>query len=183
MCVCVCVRGGVWTSLSLFNNSIRQVSIQSDRKQAQRQAACPGSHRKASRVIRSCSELSLRAKPKLFYSLSWAVSMEGTCLEQSGEAMSHMILVVSSKLGFWSYHRWAGRWRQGLEQTKERRKSPCSMLPEWQLEVAAPSRMYCDRLKILRVSHVHKYAVQILHIKYVAEPGIRSMAAMTVKTL
>lgn len=66
---------------------------------------------------------------------------------------------------------------------KERRKSPCSMLPEWQLEVAAPSRMYCDRLKILRVSHVHKYAVQILHIKYVAEPGIRSMAAMTVKTL
>lgn len=66
-----------------------------------------------------------------------------------------------------------GSWRSGLqEQAIETEKNQCPMPLEWQLEGAGP-RIYWDRFKVFSISHVHKYAVQIMNIKYLAEPGIR----------
>lgn len=90
------------------------------------------------------------------------------------KAIGHMILAVSSNVGILILPPVGGKVEKGpQEKAKETEKNQCPMPLEWQLEGAGPSRMYWDRFKVPRISHVHKYAVQIMNIKYLAEPGIR----------
>lgn len=57
---------------------------------------------------------------------------------------------------------------EGAYRGKQGREKRISVLSLW-----SGSRMYWDRFKVPRISHVHKYAVQIMNIKYLVEPGIR----------
>lgn len=89
------------------------------------------------------------------------------------KAMGHTILVVSSNIGILILPPVGGKVEKGpIGARKETEKNQCPLPLEWQLEGAGPSRMYWDRFKVFSISHVHKYAVQIMNIKYSAEPGI-----------